>query len=211
MKFNYFGKTRAILAIVMIVLMVAYLASMTGSFIKYEQHDYRETETGELYYDENGLPEEIVRDIDVSQLSYLWFPSAHSSVLSSELAAYFDNEYEYNINDTATTPVLLFILGIVTAILAFVSLFRKKKILWTWFALVWGLIGVYCYIANPIMKAALSGEVACVAVAQQLVMIQMIIAFVGCAVAIAAFVISNYADKKNNKMLMASILKREEN
>ncbi len=217
MKFDYFKKTKIVLAIVMTVITLAYVVSMTGSFIKYEYEDYQTDKDGVLIKDENGDYISETREVDFSQLKYLWFPNSvgaggntdmnFASSLESELKDYYGDSFVYTTNKAATAPVLLFVLGIVVAILAITSFFGKNKILWTVFAVIWGIIGVYCYLTNPLIRAA--GHVEMLMVAKNLVTVQTIIVCAGCAVAIAAFVISYYAKKKNHKMLMESILKRD--
>ncbi len=207
MKFNCFGKTKIVLTLVMAVLILFYVLTMTGSFLKYESIDYETDEAGYPIQDENGDPIEIIKKVDASQLSFIWFPTEHAKTLGSQLEAFSENDYEYNVNDVAPILVLLFVLGIIVVILALVSLYTKNAVLWSTFGAIWGILAAYCYIMNPAMRAA--GEIACLSEAGILVMIQSILAFVGCVVGIAAFVISVYAKRKNRKLLMESILKRD--
>lgn len=206
MKFNYFGKTKTVLAIVMAVMMIVYIFSMTASFIKYEETDYETNAEGDVLLDENGDPIEIFKKVDASELSYTWFPTAHAKVLGGQLEAYIE-DYEYNVNDAAPIMALIFLLAIVVCVLAIVSLFTKKKILWTVFAVIWGAIASYSAVFNPAMRAA--GEIDCLMEAGGLAIIQTIMSFACLALGIAALVISVYAKRKNNKMLMASILRRD--
>lgn len=207
MKFNYFGKTKIVLAAVMIVITLVYVFSMTGSFIKYEEIDYKTDAAGNVLQDENGEPYEIINKVDASELSYIWFPTIHAKVIGGELEEYIGEDYEYNINDIAPIMVLIFIIGIVVAILAVISFFTKKKIIWTVFAAIWGILAAYSHLMNPAMKAA--GNIPCLAEAGTLVAFQAVLAFLGLAVGVAALIISVYAKKKNNKMLLESILKRD--
>ncbi len=207
MKFNYFGKTKIVLAALMIVITLVYVFSMTGSFIKYEEIDYKTDAAGNVLQDENGDPIEIINKVDASELSFIWFPTVHAKVLGGELEEYIGEDYEYNINDIAPVMVLIFIIGIVVAVLAVVSFFTSKKIIWTVFAAIWGVLAAYSHLLNPAMKAA--GNIECLSGAGGLVTIQTILAFLGLIVGVAALIISVYAKNKNNKMLLESILKRD--
>ena len=217
MKFDYFKKTKLVLAVIMAVITLTYVVSMTGTFIKYDYEDYQTDKDGVLIKDANGDYIRETRNVDFSQLRYLWFPKSvgadgsvdlnFESKIEDELKEYYGDSYEYSVNKAATTPVLLFVLGLVVVGLAISSLFGKNKILWTVFAVIWGIIGVYCYLTNPLIRAA--GVAEMLMAAKGLVTLQTILAFVGCAVAIAALVISCYAKRKNHKMLMESILKRD--
>lgn len=204
MEFNYLKKTKIVLAIAMIIITLTYVATTFGGFLSYTEVDYKT--------DANGKPirsEKIEHHIESSMLDYMWFPSVHKSTLKEELGDFFsseyDEEYEYNVNDTAVGPVLLFLLGIVTAILAACSLFTKRKILWTVFASIWGLVGVYNIFSNPILKAA--GKIDCLSGAGNLVLMQEILLAVGCVIALASLVIYVATDKKNKRDLLQSILK----
>ena len=207
MKFNYFGKTKIALAIVMIVITLVYVFSMTGSFIKYEEIDYKTDAAGNVLQDENGDPIEIINKVDTSQLGFIWFPTVYAKVLGGELEGYIGEDYEYNVNDIAPVMVLGFIIGIVVAVLAALSLFTSKKIIWTVFASIWGILAAYSHLFNPAMRAA--GNIDCLSGAGTLVTIQSVLAFLGLIVGIAALVISVYAKNKNNEMLLESILKRD--
>ncbi len=206
MKFNCFGKTKMALAIAMAVIIVVYIFTMTSGFLKYEEIDYETNDVGEVVLNKDGDPIEITKKVDASQLSYIWFPTQHAKTLGGQLESFID-DYEYNVNDVAMPLVILFVLGIVVAILALVSLKTKKAVLWSVFGAIWGLVAAYCYIFNPGMKAA--GEIACLSDANTLVLIQSILAYIGCVGGIASLVIAVYAKRKNNKLLMESILRRD--
>ncbi len=220
MKFNYFGKTKMILAIVTAVIVVAYIAAMAGAFgnfIKYEEPDYKmEMVDGKEVFvkDENGDYIEIVKEKEASQLGYVWLPTEHAKVFGTQIEEFVNADidpaeeaYEFNVNDVAPIWALLFALGIVLAILAIVSVFTKK-ILWSYIAAIWGILAVYCCLTNPAVKAA--GAIECLSGAGLTATIQTAISYASCVIGIASLVIAIYAKRKNKKMLMESILKREQ-
>ncbi len=207
MKFNVFGKTKIILAVVMLVVVVAYLFTMNFGYLRYEETDYETDEMGYPILDEDGNPKEIIKHVNESQLGYIWFPTEQAKVLGGELEAFIGTDYEYDVNDVAMPLVVLFVLGIVVACLIVASFFSKKAVLWSSFAAIWGVVAAYCYIFNPGMIAA--GEIPCLAQAGTLVLIQSILAYIGCIIGLAAAVIAYYAKRKNNKLLLESILKRD--
>lgn len=202
MKFNYFGKTKVVLAIAMILITLVYVVSMTGTFFTYEKFTPTLDADGYPSVDDNGEiigKEEVV---EVSQLSYIWFPSG------KDYKEYIESDFvDYNINEVAPVMVLLFVLGIAVLVLAIVSLFTNKKIIWTVFATIWGVLAVYNFLTNPTMK--LASGIECLQASTGLVTTQIILSCIGCVVGVGALIISVYARKKNRDMLMASILKRD--
>ena len=229
MKFNYFTKTKIALAIVMILIMVAYLVSMTGTLIKYEDTQIvmeKNPKTGllETKFDENDEPVIKHKTYEISELAFAWFPKtggqsdvptlkSHSEKLYEEISAYADEGFmeEYpeksDMPNAVTLLAFLSIIGVVVIILAAMSLFTDKKVLWTVFASIWGIVGVYYYLTNDLVKAA--GKIDILAEAGGMMQTQTILAIVGCVVGIASLVISVYAKRKSRKMIMANALKRD--
>ncbi len=221
MKFNCFNKTRMVLAIVMILITVAYLFSLSGTLIEYDTTEFV-FENGEMKRGADGDPIFEDKHYEVSALKFAWFPHSggphdephyiklYNEIGNSEYAdeAYFEEYTEANfISDEVSGMAYLFILGIIVIILAIMSMFSKCKVLWSVFASVWGIFGAYYYLTSYLVKCA--GKIEMLAPAGGMMKLQTILALAGCIVGIASFVIAVYSRHKTRKSIMEAALKRD--
>jgi len=132
---------RGVFAIVLIVLLVAYVVAMALPMITYTHT------TGDL----------AGQDEKISLMTFLWKPYAHPDLTGTQvLNNYFSTELHENfrtpINQTIAGPLYAF-LGAFISILA-VALGRNKAFN-VYFPFAWALISIILYLINPLLKLSI--------------------------------------------------------
>lgn len=161
-------KLRIIFAVIMAVLLVAYIVAMCLPMITYTPKDA----TGKVMEGETNT---------ISLMTFLWMPTEHSGIGDSvSLENLFETElqaeYRTPINVAFPPALYAFLMGLVS--LGIVLLAKNKP--WNvYFPIVWAVGSLIFYLANPFMQLSV--------IDPTMKLVHMIIFALTLIVALAAF------------------------